>query len=94
MRPEGEMEEEEEEVEEEAGAGLVKMDKEEVMVQETCLFVCLPRGPSSVITILVLELPPSKGLCSAWAPDVTPCVVNHVSGLTHLCDLVLPLAGR
>ncbi len=39
MRPEGEMEEEEEEVEEEAGAGLVKMDKEEVMVQETCLFV-------------------------------------------------------
>ncbi len=92
MRPEGEMEEEEEEVE--AGAGLVKMDKEEVMIQETCLFVCLSRGPSSVITILVLVLPNSKGLCSAWAPDVTPCVVNHGSGLTHLCNLELPLAGR
>ncbi len=39
-----------------------------------CLFVCLfIEGPLSVITILVLELLDSKGLCSVWFPDVLQC---------------------
>ncbi len=55
-----------------------------------CLFVCLfIEGPLSVITILVLELLDSKGLCSVWFP-----VVNHGPNLMHLHNLERLLSGR
>ncbi len=39
------------------------------------MFVCLLRDhcQSSVITILVLELLDSNGLCKVWSPDVLQC---------------------
>ena len=58
-------------------------------------FVCpFIEGPLSVITIIVLDLVDSKGLCSVWSPDVLQCGEpwSRLDAL-HLCDLECPLAG-